>query len=169
MDLEIWVPSEISRISPLVNRLIHFVELAGCVPGEEANVQLALLEAVANAVIHGNRMDPQKQVRVTCRCEPGSGVSIAVGDEGQGFDPREIPEIVDPECEHGRGILFMKFYMDEVTFEKGGTQVRLWKASTRKSGTALNNTNQTIQAESASRHGRDAVIAGTGQERGETC
>jgi serine/threonine-protein kinase RsbW len=169
MDLEIWAPSEISRISPLVNRLVHFVELAGCVPGEEANVQLALLEAVANAIIHGNRMDPQKRVHVTCRCEPGNGVSIAVGDEGHGFDPSEIPEVVDPECEHGRGILFMKFYMDEVSFEKGGTQVRMWKASPRKWGTAPENTNQTIHAESASRHDRDVVIAGTSQERGETC
>lgn len=168
MAVEIWVPSEISRISPLVDRLIHLLELAGCVPGEEAQVELALLEAMTNAVIHGNRMDPRKHVHVTCRCEPGSGVSIVVGDEGSGFDPSEIPEAVDAECEHGRGIALMKFYMDEVFFHKGGTEVRMWKASTRKSR-APKSTNQTTRAESASRHGGATVVAGVDQERGGTC
>jgi hypothetical protein len=59
----------------------------------------------------------------------------------------------------------MKFCMDEVFFDRGGTEVRMWKASRRKSKTAPKSTDQTIHAESASRHGRATVIAGVDQER----
>ena len=127
IEVETWTPSEISRISPLVDYFVRMIELAGCIPGEEVEVELALREAVSNAVIHGNGVDPRKRVHVTCCCTPGDGVSMVVGDEGPGFDPSEIPDHVSPDSEHGRGILLMKFYMDEVSFEKGGTEVHMRK------------------------------------------
>ncbi len=136
MDLEIWAPSKISWISPLAHRLIRLVELSGSVPGEEADVELALLEAISNAVVHGNQSDERKQFHVKCRCVKGVGVSIVVSDEGQGFDPTMIPEAVSIECERGRGIALMKFYMDRVSFKKEGTEVHMWKASRRKPRTA---------------------------------
>ncbi len=134
MDLAASIPSEVSRISPLVVRLIRLIELSGCVRGDEVDVELVLLEAISNAVIHGNRMDPHKRVYVHCRCEPGNGLSVVVRDEGVGFDPRGLPDALSEQgirSDHGRGILFMKFYMDEVTFEKGGTEVHMWKRSAR--------------------------------------
>jgi serine/threonine-protein kinase RsbW len=137
-QIEAWMPSEIKAISPLVDRLMRLIEGSHCVAGEETAVELALEEALNNAVVHGNRMDPQKLVQVRCRCELGEGVSVVVKDQGQGFDPNTVPDPTTAEnifADHGRGIWLMKRVMDEVSFERGGTQVRMRKASTRQPGT----------------------------------
>jgi serine/threonine-protein kinase RsbW len=163
MDVEIWIPSEISRISPLVDRLIQMIELANCVPGEEVDVELALREAVSNAVIHGNQMDARKRVYVRCRCEPEEGVSFVVRDQGRGFDPRENPDATCGDgimSEHGRGILLMKFYMDEVSFEKGGTEVHMWKQAARKQRTVLRCNDHTIHRDSANCTARAVAVVG---------
>ncbi len=68
-EIEAWMPSEIKAISPLVDRLMRLIEGSHCVCGEEPTVELALAEALNNAVVHGNRMDRQKLVQVLCRCE----------------------------------------------------------------------------------------------------
>jgi hypothetical protein len=56
-EIEAWMPSEIQAISPLVNRLMRLIEGSRCVAGEEPAVELALWEALNNAVVHGNRME----------------------------------------------------------------------------------------------------------------
>src|ERR1700738_374816 len=88
-EIEAWMPSEIKAISPLVDRLMRLIEGSHCVRGAEPSVELALAEALNNAVVHGNRMDRQKLVQVLCRCELGKGISLVVRDQGQGFDPNE--------------------------------------------------------------------------------
>jgi serine/threonine-protein kinase RsbW len=139
INVETWIPSEIGRISPFVDQIMRLIQLTGCVAGEELDVEIALREALNNAVLHGNRCDPDMLVFVTCRCEFWGAVSLIVRDEGKGFDPRCIPDAQSPEgvkSDHGRGIFLMKFYMDEVSFEKGGTEVHLRKHATRKQGFA---------------------------------
>jgi len=84
-QIEAWMPSEIKAISPLVDRLMRLIEGSHCVAGEEPAVELALEEALNNAVVHGNRMDGHKLIQVLCRCESGKGVSIVVKDQGQGI------------------------------------------------------------------------------------
>jgi serine/threonine-protein kinase RsbW len=126
------MPSEIKAISPLVDRLTRLIEESHCVLGEEPAVGLALREALNNAVLHGNRLDPCKLVHVHCRCEPGKGVSVVVKDQGRGFDPNTVPDpsaVENLEAAHGRGILLMRWLMDEVSFEFGpfGTEVHMWK------------------------------------------
>jgi serine/threonine-protein kinase RsbW len=137
-QIEAWMPSEIKAISPLVDRLMRLIEGSRCVAGEEPAVELALDEALDNAVVHGNRMDRHKLVQVLCRCEPGNGISVVVKDQGQGFDPGAVPDPTAHENidrEHGRGIWLMKSVMDEVSFERGGTEVRMRKAPARQTGT----------------------------------
>ena len=137
-QIEAWMPSEIKAISPLVDRLMRLIAGSRCVAGQEPAVELALDEALDNAVVHGNRMDRQKLVQVLCRCEPGKGISVVVKDQGQGFDPSAVPDPTAPEnigAEHGRGIWLMKSVMDEVSFERGGTEVRMRKAPTGRAGT----------------------------------
>jgi serine/threonine-protein kinase RsbW len=128
------MPSEVKAISPLVNRLRRLIEGSRCVAGSESAVELALREALSNAVLHGNGMDAHKFVQVLCQCELGRGVSIIVTDQGQGFDPSAVPNplaVERLEAEHGRGIHLMKVAMDEVTFERGGTEVHMRKGSAR--------------------------------------
>jgi len=137
-QIEAWMPSEIKAISPLVDRLMRLIEGSHCVAGEEPAVELALEEALNNAVVHGNRMDGHKLIQVLCRCESGKGVSIVVKDQGQGFDPNGVPNPLSPEnfgSDHGRGIWLMRVVMDEVSFERGGTEVCMRKALTRQPST----------------------------------
>jgi serine/threonine-protein kinase RsbW len=92
----------------------------GCVPGGESGVEIALREALANAIIHGNHENPRKHVYVRFRCEPDE-VSFAVKDEGRGFDLKKLADPTAPEnieAVHGRGIYLMKALMDEVRSKK---------------------------------------------------
>jgi serine/threonine-protein kinase RsbW len=124
--------SKIQAISPLVDRLMRLIEESQCVPGKEFDVELALREALENAVVHGNQEDPETKVHIRCRCQPGQEISIVVTDQGKGFDFEKIAGngmASDPVAEHGRGIQLMKAYMDDVHFERGGSEVRLRKRS----------------------------------------
>jgi serine/threonine-protein kinase RsbW len=135
LEIDAWIPSEIKAISPLLDRLMRLIEGSHCVTGEEPAVQLALQEALNNAVVHGNGMDARKLVHVRCRCELGKGVSLVVSDQGQGFDPNEVPDpliVENLKAEHGRGIYLMKQAMDKVAFERGGTEVHMRKVSARE-------------------------------------
>jgi serine/threonine-protein kinase RsbW len=130
LEIDAWIPSEVRAISPLVERLMRLVEGSHCVTGEETAVELALLEALSNAVVHGNRLDAHKLVHVRCHCKVGKGISITVSDQGQGFDPSAVPDPVSVEnleLEHGRGIHLMTLAMDEVSFEQRGAEVHMFK------------------------------------------
>ena len=90
----------------------------------------ASVEALANAVLHGNQNIEDKRVLVRAYCDPGQGFLIVVRDEGPGFDPDRVP---DPrrqdrrELSHGRGIFLMRELMDHVEHRKGGREVILVK------------------------------------------
>ena len=158
LEIDSWIPSETKAISPLVDRLMRLIEGSRCVLGGEPAVELALREAVNNAVVHGNRMDAHKLVQIRCRCELGKGVSIIVRDQGQGFDPSAVPDSLAAEnfqAEHGRGIHLMKLAMDKVSFEHGGTEVHMWKTRRAAQETELQDSNN----ESSPSVGR----------RGQTC
>jgi serine/threonine-protein kinase RsbW len=130
--LECSLPSEVAAISPFVDKLMLLLRNCGCVSEGVSDVEIALREAMANAIIHGNREDRRKYVHVTCCCEPDE-VSIAVKDEGKGFDTNSLPDPTAPEnigSVHGRGIHMMKALMDEVRFEEGGVAVRMRKRAT---------------------------------------
>jgi serine/threonine-protein kinase RsbW len=105
------IPRDIQAISPLVDRLMRLIEGSHCVCGEESCVELALAEALNNAVVHGNSMDRQKLVQILCRGELEKGISVVVKDQGQGFDPNTVPDPTAAENidnDHGRGIWLMK-------------------------------------------------------------
>ncbi len=130
LEIDSWMPSKIQAISPLVDRLIRLIEGSQCVPGEEFDVELALWEALENAVVHGNQEDPDTKVHVRCRCQPGKEISIVVTDQGKGFDFEKAVGngiTTDPDSEHGRGIQLMKAYMNDVHFERGGSEVHMRK------------------------------------------
>jgi serine/threonine-protein kinase RsbW len=137
LEVDAWIPSEIKAISPLVDRLMRLIEGSQCITGEEHAVELALREALSNAVLHGNRLDAHKLVHVRCRCKVHKGISLIVSDQGQGFDADAIPDlgVVDNlEADHGRGIQLMKATMDEVSFQQGGTEVLMCKRLARNPG-----------------------------------
>ena len=139
LELHTWVRSDIGLISPLVDWLMSLIVTSRCVCGEEEFVELALREALSNAMLHGNRLDARKLVHVRCCCEWGKGVFIVVRDQGHGFDPNKVPDPLAVEnlcAEHGRGIHLMKLAMDEISFEHGGAEVHMRKAGRKQEAPA---------------------------------
>lgn len=114
------------KIEPLV-----LAELRRHGYSEEATfaVRLALEEALANAINHGNRKDPNKNVRIDYRVDPRRAV-IRVSDEGGGFDRSAVPDPTAPENlekPSGRGIMLMEAYMTRVRWNAQGNQVEMVK------------------------------------------
>jgi len=132
VELRQSFPSKVTAISPFVDQLMQFILNLRGPDGSETDIELALREALANAVIHGNGEDPNKRVYVTCRCYADKETLITVEDEGQGFDTSTVADPTTPShrlAMHGRGIYLMKTLMDEVSFEEGGAVVRMRKQS----------------------------------------
>ncbi|HEX4825810.1 MAG TPA: ATP-binding protein [Candidatus Polarisedimenticolaceae bacterium] len=117
-------------INRTVKDIMKRASLTGCLADHHAELEIALREALANAVMHGNRQDGTKKVLVRAYCDPSQGFVIAVRDEGNGFDPAAVP---DPRNEdrrhlsHGRGIFLMRELMDHIEHRKGGREVVLFK------------------------------------------
>jgi len=94
------------------------------------DIEMALREALANAVLHGCKSDPGKRVECTVACEESGEILIIVRDPGVGFDPLNVQSPLVGEnilAEHGRGIFLMNMLMDEVRWERGGTEIHLRK------------------------------------------
>ncbi|HEY4049236.1 MAG TPA: ATP-binding protein, partial [Acidobacteriaceae bacterium] len=120
VELRQSLPSQVTLIPPFVDQLMRFIAKCRNKEDSELEIETALREALANAILHGNQEDPHKRVYVTCRCTTDGEVSITVQDEGQGFDSNAVPDPTTPEnrlVKHGRGIYLMKTLMDEVRFE----------------------------------------------------
>ena len=103
--------------------------------GDLKKEELALLEALINAVVHGSRGDPEKQIWVCCLCTEDKRMLLVVRDFGPGFDASIVPDPTKAQninSGHGRGIFLMRELMEEVKFQKGGRQVVLKKASSRR-------------------------------------
>jgi len=122
--------AEPMAISPIVDEVMAIVRGMGCAAGSEDAIQLALHEALANAVRHGCREDPQKTVQCTVACDSARGMLVVVRDSGPGFDPGTVPSPLVGENvfrSHGRGIYLISQVMDEVRFERGGTEIHMIK------------------------------------------
>ncbi len=129
---ELILPSSIEAIQNAASAAAEFVMRSGL--GEDAAyaVDMAVREAVTNAVLHGNRQDEGKKVEVSFKSLPDA-IEITVRDEGAGFNTGSVPDPTDPQNllkTSGRGILFMRNFMDEVEWSRhaeGGTVVRMTK------------------------------------------
>jgi serine/threonine-protein kinase RsbW len=134
VELEQSLPSELAAISPFADQLMLFIHKFLEADGTEVDIEIALREALANAVVHGNHEDPDRRLHVTCRCSAEGEVSITVNDEGRGFDNRAVPDPTAPanvEFTHGRGLYLMQMLMDEVCFERSGAVIHMRKKSAK--------------------------------------
>lgn len=126
-QLELQLPSTHESLTAMMDKLERFATSAAL--GEEAAYRLLLIssEAVTNAIRHGNRLDPEKLVRLDVRVFR-EHIDILVEDEGTGFeretlsDPREADNLLK---EGGRGIFLIEELADEVAYEKEGRLLRI--------------------------------------------
>ncbi len=134
VKLELRLPGEVGAIGPVVETIMAVVRDTSCAAGSEFEVEVALTEAIANAVRHGCGEDPRKEVEIAVACEPEKGMLVVVRDPGEGFDPAEIANPVEADNvfrSHGRGVFLISQLMDEVEYLHGGTEVRMRKHGRR--------------------------------------
>ena len=129
---ELALPSRIETIDELTSAATEFAKRSGLSEDAAYGIDMAVREAVTNAVLHGNGRDEAKFVEVAFKSLPGA-IEITVRDQGEGFDAGSVPDPTDPANimkTSGRGILFMRNFMDEVQWSRhpeGGTVVRMTK------------------------------------------
>lgn len=93
----------------------------------KSRIMLALNEAATNAIVHGNKEDPEKKVFIEAQLD-NDRVQISVEDQGEGFKPETVPNPVSEENllnTGGRGLFFMEQFADDVTYSNGGRTVTL--------------------------------------------
>jgi serine/threonine-protein kinase RsbW len=96
---------------------------------QEIDVLIALQEALANAVLHGCKNDPDKVVRCSVNVTP-EAIELAVQDPGPGFDTIAVGDSSEDGTnltQHGRGIMLIRSMMDEVSYRNHGSQLRMRK------------------------------------------
>lgn len=128
VELQHSLRSNIESVSRAVSLVLRFISKFRRLDGSEASIELALHEALTNAVVHGNHQDANKRVYLACRCSKDGEVSITVRDQGEGFDWHAIADPISQEnrlATHGRGVYLMHALMDEVSFAEGGVVVRM--------------------------------------------
>lgn len=117
------IQSDISMLPVVEERLFHFCH--ECHAGDcFSTVSVATLQAVANAIVHGNGSDASKHVSLTfdtCR----GGIAVEVADEGRGFNFGRYGNLPVGDEEKGEGIFVMKSLADRMEYSDGGRKVRM--------------------------------------------
>jgi serine/threonine-protein kinase RsbW len=130
--LEIKLPSRIESVEEAAIKAGEFARERGLDREMAYAIDMAVRESVANAVKHGNKLDESKNVEITF-VDSGESFEATVRDFGAGFDVNGVPDPTDPEHllnTNGRGILFMRSFMDEVEWSEasgGGLIVKMKK------------------------------------------
>ncbi len=131
------IPADPHAIPTVTNGVVHMLQSKNWSESDVMAVELALQEAVANAIRHGCQNDPTKQLQCCVTCNETGEITIVVRDPGSGFDtasisnPLDAANILKPS---GRGIFLINGLMDEVGFRDGGRELEMRKR--RDKGTA---------------------------------
>jgi serine/threonine-protein kinase RsbW len=119
-------PAEARRVQEEIEKLLQDHQVS---EKDIFGIRLALEEALVNAIKHGNQMDRSKTVAIAYAVH-AERFEIHITDEGNGFDPTDVPdptavENIERPC--GRGLMLMRHYMSEVSFNPRGNCVRMSK------------------------------------------
>ncbi|MBK8701624.1 MAG: ATP-binding protein [Saprospiraceae bacterium] len=118
-------PNSIAALEDYLNGIIEENKLCA---SKYPDILISLTEAVNNAIIHGNKSDESKAVRVNCKSN-AKGIYFSIIDEGNGFDPAAIPDPTSPEklaCCGGRGVYIMTALADKVAYKNNGSTVEIF-------------------------------------------
>ena len=126
IEITLRVPTALDVVEEAVDLVARHC-LASGLPARAArfNLRVALAEALANAIIYGNRLDPGKVVEVRV-VVTSARLTLHVADEGDGFDPSLVPDPTLPERleeEDGRGLFLIRQLVDEVRFNDRGNSI----------------------------------------------
>ena len=130
LRVKVTLAADRNAVDPVVTQVMDAVRQMKGIDGKEDAIELALQEALANAVVHGAKEDPTKIVECLVAGDEERGLIIIVRDPGEGFNPAAIPACTVGEnvySNHGRGIFLINQLMDEVKFRKNGTEIHMVK------------------------------------------
>ncbi len=126
VEISIRVPTDLDVVEEAVDLVARHCLASGVAPrAARFNLRVALCEALANAIVYGNRLDPEKRVYVRVEVADEE-LAVYVRDEGEGFDPEHVPNPTDPErigLEEGRGIFLIRQVVDEVHYNDRGNSI----------------------------------------------
>jgi serine/threonine-protein kinase RsbW len=128
--LDLSMPANSEAIGTVVDTISENLAHLEVPEQKRLEVALAVQEALANAVVHGCGNDLSKQVRCQVKSDPKGRIVIIVTDPGPGFIPDSVSDPSRHEnlyVDHGRGVYLIRQLMDEVHFDHGGNEVRMWK------------------------------------------
>jgi serine/threonine-protein kinase RsbW len=117
-----------SAVAPMVDRVLEAVRGARLTEEQRDDLAVAVAEALSNAAVHGNRLEPQRRVRVEVRVTPDGGATVDVADSGGGFDSAAAPDPTDPArvlIPGGRGVFLMRRLVDRLEYNEAGNSVRM--------------------------------------------
>jgi len=126
------LPSHIEAVADAAAAVTDFIRNCGVSEEAAFGVEMAVREAVTNAMVHGNHEDESKSVEVIFNCHANE-LEVEVRDQGEGFDPATVPDPTNAENllkTSGRGIFLMRTFMDQIEWvnrPEGGTMVRMTK------------------------------------------
>ena len=122
------IPAAVDSISTVMDQVMELGEETECFAGREMAIETALREALANAIVHGCKNDEQQTVQLSVACHQDLEIEMVVRNPGHGLiqnqflTPRPARILIRL---HGRGLFLINQFMDEVRFERGGTEIRM--------------------------------------------
>jgi len=128
--LDLSMPADAEAIAAVVDSISETLSQLEVPEQKRFEVALAVQEALANAVVHGCGNDRSKQVRCRLKSDPQGRIVIIVTDPGPGFSPdlkRDPKQSENLQADHGRGVYLIHQLMDEVHFERSGSEIMMWK------------------------------------------
>ncbi|NLD45746.1 MAG: ATP-binding protein [Clostridiaceae bacterium] len=123
----ISIDSKIKNLRIVENEIDELTQSLGVKQDNYGKIMVAAMEAVNNAITHGNKSDPDKKVIVEISYD-NNEIKIKVTDEGMGFDPENIPDPTKPENIEkvsGRGVFLMSRLADTIEFNEKGNSVTM--------------------------------------------
>ena len=124
---QLKIESDITNLNMVENAIDSLTNEIGISQDNYGKILVAVLEAVNNAIVHGNKADLKKTVEIDFWVKR-KDLNISVTDEGKGFKPAEVPDPTRPEnieAINGRGIFLMSRLADEIEFNKKGNSVTM--------------------------------------------
>jgi serine/threonine-protein kinase RsbW len=124
---QLTIESDITNLNMVENAIDSLTNEIGISQDNYGKILVAVLEAVNNAIIHGNKADSKKTVEIDFWVKK-KDLNISVTDKGKGFKPAEVPDPTKPEnieAINGRGIFLMSKLADEIEFNKRGNSVTM--------------------------------------------
>ena len=128
--LSLSFPADLDSVAAVTEQISATIERLDVPEQKRMEIGLAVQEALVNAVVHGCKEDRSKSVSCRMETDPTGRILIIVSDPGPGFNPDKVPDPKQADRmyqDHGRGVYLIRQLMDDVQFERGGRQIRMWK------------------------------------------